>query len=103
MRIGNAVLMSIPAFAATIAGSALLLQLAEAQAPTTEMQSATAPPASEEQQSAVEELYRSVKKPTTTLEILQNLKVVMDHDLLFREDFYTEDNLKQFFGGEKVV
>jgi formylglycine-generating enzyme required for sulfatase activity len=88
---------------AVLAGGNVLAQAPGSQAPTTDMRPAQAPPASEEATISVEELYSSVKQPTTPLELLQNIKVVLDHDLLLREDFYTENNLKRFFAGQKVV
>jgi hypothetical protein len=42
------------------------------------------------------------KKPTTPLELLQNVKLAFDHGLLLREDFYSDENLKAFSGGAKV-
>ena len=43
-----------------------------------------------------------VTRPSTPIELLQNIKIVMEHDLLSREDFYTDENLRQYFGWEKV-
>lgn len=92
-----------PFVVAVVATGHVPMQAADAQVPTPEMQSAPAPPTPEERKPAVEELYHSVRKPPPPLEVLQNLKVVVDYDLLLREDFYTEDNLKQFFDGQKVT
>ena len=49
------------------------------------------------------ELMRTVKKPTNPTKLLQNIKYAIDNELLIREDFYTDDNLKKLYGGERVV
>lgn len=49
------------------------------------------------------ELMRKVKKPTNPTELLKNIKYAIDNELLIREDFYTDDNLKKLYGGERVV
>jgi hypothetical protein len=51
---------------------------------------------------SVKELYAMVKKPTTPIEVLKNIKFAVDHELLIREDFYTDENLKRFIGGTRV-
>ncbi len=49
-----------------------------------------------------QELYARVKRPTTTLAVLKNLKLAFEHDLLLRKDFYTEENLLRFSGGNGI-
>jgi hypothetical protein len=51
---------------------------------------------------SAKELYAMVKKPTTPVELLKNIKFALDHELLLREDFYTDGTLKQFIGGTRV-
>lgn len=48
------------------------------------------------------EIAAKVKKPTSLFEIMANIKIVCDCALLLREDFYTAENFKHFFGGEKA-
>jgi hypothetical protein len=48
------------------------------------------------------EMPAMVKVPTTPFELLQNIKVALDHGLLLKEEFFTEEHLKQFSGGAKV-
>ncbi len=48
------------------------------------------------------EVSDMVKKPATPMELLENIKFALDRDLLLSGDFYTEENLKQFTGGNKV-
>ncbi len=46
---------------------------------------------------SAKELYASVKKPTTRIELLKNIKFALDHELLLRDDFFTDENLMQIF------
>lgn len=48
------------------------------------------------------EFYAAIKKPATPFELLDNIRLAIDKHLLLREDFYTEENLKLFFGGDRV-
>src|ERR1700742_1920943 len=43
------------------------------------------------------------RRPNTLRELLTNLKVASDRGLLLRENFYTEENLKVFSGGNEVL
>ncbi|AMP15767.1 hypothetical protein CPter291_3532 [Collimonas pratensis] len=43
-----------------------------------------------------------VNKPTTQKQVLENMKFALDHDLLLREDFYSDENLKNFFDAKDV-
>lgn len=52
---------------------------------------------------SAKEMYAMIKKPSTLIEVLKNIKLALDQHLLLREDFYTEENLKLFFGGENVA
>ncbi len=62
---------------------------------------APAPCRGDERQSQTE-MASIPQTPTTPFALLQNIKFALDHRLLLREDFYTEANLMQFFGGKKV-
>jgi hypothetical protein len=50
----------------------------------------------------IQEIDSMTKQPTTLLEILENMRLVLDQDLLLREDFYTDDTLLLFSGGSQV-
>jgi hypothetical protein len=49
------------------------------------------------------EIVAGAKTPSNPSELLQNIKIAMDQHLLRREDFYTNVNLKNFFGAKTVV
>jgi len=51
---------------------------------------------------SAEKIHQKIKRPSTVLELLTNLKVALDQNLLLREDFYTQENLKKISGGDKV-
>jgi hypothetical protein len=44
----------------------------------------------------------AVKKPSTLVELLENIKISIDHGVLLREDFYTDENLTRYFGSNEV-
>ena len=44
-----------------------------------------------------------LRRPATTDDLLTNLKTALGDERLFDDDFYTEANLKQFFGGTEVT
>jgi hypothetical protein len=44
----------------------------------------------------------AVEKPTTLEAVLRNLKSALDRGLLLREDFYQEEVLRQYFGGNRT-
>lgn len=48
------------------------------------------------------ELVAMVKRPTTPTMMLENIKFALDHHLLLRDDFYSEEYLEHFFGAAKV-
>ena len=50
----------------------------------------------------VKELMKMIKKPTSPKELLKNLKFAIENELLVRDDFYTDENLKKLFGGNRV-
>jgi hypothetical protein len=52
---------------------------------------------------SAKELYNMVNKPSTPMQMLENMKFAQDHDFLLREDFYTNENFEKYFGAEKVV
>jgi len=52
---------------------------------------------------SAKELMADYKKPSNPVEVLKNIKMVLDSELLLKEDFYTEENLKKVFGGGVVV
>lgn len=43
-------------------------------------------------------LYGAVNAPANGLDLLRNLKWVLDHDAVLRADFFTSANMKRFFG-----
>ena len=47
-------------------------------------------------------LISTIRTPTTPVEILQNIKFAMDHRLLVRDEFFSNKNLLQLFGGKSV-
>ncbi len=49
------------------------------------------------------ELMRAIKKPANLTELLKNIKYAIDNELLMREAFYIDDNLKNIFGEADVV
>jgi hypothetical protein len=57
---------------------------------------------SKQDDASASELYAVVKKPTTPMELLKNIKFALDHELLLRDDFYTDENLMRFLGGSRV-
>jgi len=44
----------------------------------------------------------AVEKPTTLEAVLRNLKSALDRGLLLREDFYQDEVLRQYFGGNRT-
>jgi hypothetical protein len=56
-----------------------------------------------EVQTTTNKFYGMVKNPKNEVDIFRNIKLAFDLNLLLREDFYTDDNLKAFFGGQRVV
>jgi hypothetical protein len=48
------------------------------------------------------EFPATVEKPTTSLQLLQNLKLALQNDLLLRRDFYAAESLTRFFGVEEA-
>lgn len=49
------------------------------------------------------QFYSKIVRPVTLIDLLRNFKTAMDGDLLLRDDFYTDDNLKKFSGGERII
>ncbi|MGU7780703.1 hypothetical protein [Burkholderia sp. PU8-34] len=47
-----------------------------------------------------EEVTQMISRPKTPIEFVRNLKVIFDHDLLLRDDFYTDASLKNAFNLE---
>ncbi|MCE1227256.1 MAG: hypothetical protein LWW87_12355 [Geobacteraceae bacterium] len=47
-------------------------------------------------------LMKAVSKPKNPKQLLQNMKFAIKNDLLIRDDFYTDENLKKLFGGNRV-
>ena len=41
--------------------------------------------------------------PRNLIDVLRNFKVAIDSELLLRDDFYTEENLKRFSGGREIT
>jgi hypothetical protein len=48
-------------------------------------------------------IYSSVQRPRSPHELLQNIKIAAHQELLFREDFYSDQNLQRFFGAETIT
>jgi hypothetical protein len=48
------------------------------------------------------EMVSMIKKPTTAIELVENIKYMLDHHFLLDNEFYNDDTLKHFFGGEKI-
>ncbi len=54
-------------------------------------------------QAAASNAYAKIEKPDNIAGIFRNLGFAIDHQLLLREDFYTEEKLTHFFGGDKII
>lgn len=52
-------------------------------------------------QLSTKDLVKMVKMPTTPIELLKNLQFALNSEMLLREDFYTEENLRKLTGGTK--
>jgi hypothetical protein len=48
------------------------------------------------------QLMQYLNKPNNAEELIKNIKIVTDTHLLLRDDFYTQKNINQTFGGESV-
>jgi hypothetical protein len=72
----------------------------EEDAPPTKKQQPT-PTINLEDKMSTKDIVDNLKKPTTPLDILLNLKYAWEHRLLSRDDFFTEENLINTFGGKK--
>jgi len=51
---------------------------------------------------SVAKLMKAVNKPKSPKQFLQNMKFAIKNGLLLRDDFYTDENLKKLFGGNRV-
>jgi len=51
---------------------------------------------------SVEELLNRIKTPTSPLGIIENIKFVLNHDLLLQEQFYGKETLLNVFGGHDI-
>ena len=49
------------------------------------------------------QFYSKIVRPVALIDLFRNFKIAMDGELLLRDDFYTEDNLKIFSGGERII
>lgn len=49
-----------------------------------------------------EEKSQIISRPKLAVEFARNLKYIFDHDLLLRDDFYSEDNLKIIFNLSEI-
>lgn len=45
----------------------------------------------------------TIDRPRTFEALLRNVKSALDRGLLLRLDFYEEDNLRQYFGGQRIT
>lgn len=59
-------------------------------------------PTSSDTSTSTTEMFAMVKKPSTLIELLSNIKVALDNGLLIQDSFYSEANLKHFFGANKI-
>jgi hypothetical protein len=48
-------------------------------------------------------LVGSIERPQGVLDVLTNVRRTIENGLIFRLDFYTDDNLKHVFGGDRVA
>jgi hypothetical protein len=48
------------------------------------------------------ELVNALKRPVTPLDMLNHIKFALDNHLLIRRDFYSDENLEHFYGGERM-
>src|SRR5512140_1208086 len=44
-----------------------------------------------------------VERPSNVLDVLRNVRVAVDDGLLLRADFFTEEGIKSFTGGERAT
>jgi hypothetical protein len=42
--------------------------------------------------------YGAIARPSTAMDLLRNIKWALDHDAVLRDDFFTRENMKRFFG-----
>lgn len=49
------------------------------------------------------QFYSKIEKPRDLVGLFRNFKVAVDGALLIREDFYTDQHIKQFSGGNVIV
>jgi|GEM_PF-5072662 len=52
---------------------------------------------------SVSEVISKSKQPETPKEVLQNIKIAIDNHLISKNEFYSEENLKNLFGGTYVT
>lgn len=62
-----------------------------------------APLCAQTNDSRAKQFYSKIVTPVTLIDLFRNFKIAMDGDLLLRDDFYTEDNLRRFSGGKRIV
>jgi hypothetical protein len=48
-------------------------------------------------------LVESIERPQRVLDVLTNARRTIENGLILRPDFYTDDNLKHVFGGDRVA
>jgi hypothetical protein len=51
---------------------------------------------------STQEIVSGITTPKSPIELLKNIQIATNLHLVSREDFYTEQNLKKFFGGENT-
>src|ERR1700731_808557 len=47
-------------------------------------------------------IYSKVKRPQSLTDLLENIRLLVDQTFLDRDDFYSEENLGNFFGGDTL-
>ncbi|QYD71859.1 hypothetical protein KZJ38_33380 [Paraburkholderia edwinii] len=49
-----------------------------------------------------EEVSQMISRPKTPIDFVRNFKFIFDHDLLLKDEFFSEENLKNFFNLNEV-
>lgn len=88
--------MQFLATSATATATAVASSLVYAQPAHIQAQHVNAPQAGTE-------VTQMISRPKLPVEIVINLKYLFDHDLLIRDDFYSEATVKKMFNAEEVT
>src|SRR5689334_10465748 len=49
-----------------------------------------------------EEVSQMISRPKTPIDFVRNCKFIFDNDLLLKDEFFSEENLKNFFSLDEV-